>query len=432
MTQVGPVGSNGGEPLTVLWSWRQRLEQGDEKPKERETPQRRKSPEPQQSVAQDGPWDGPKQGDQGYLPQLQARLRDALGDVSGIVRRLAETPAEQRTVLHTALAQDPAAAERGLVWLLEHFDQPSAVVPALGRLAPALDALIGARARQLDLFGDALVAAARETRGERWSDEDAGAWRDAWRFGVGWLRQGAQLHHGETPFWTGTILGHDRRRDDVAVLTVGTELPYPFRAGQRAIVECHTVPGAWRACWIGDPPAADHHIEIHVQALPGDRATGALVRDGGVGDPIRLHRAEGDFVIEAGAGGAVLIVAEDVHVTPVKALLSELAQRGDDRVVHLFWGVSTRDDLYDLESLREHAARCAHAFVHAVVARGPAHPYTSGSLPQVVVDFGEWTAHDVYLSGSPLAVGVMRNMLLQRGVEGRRIHAVTLEPIGAA
>ncbi|MFB9407520.1 MULTISPECIES: hypothetical protein [Dactylosporangium] len=378
--------------------------------------------------------DGPKQGDQGYLAQLQLRLRAALGDFHGAIRILAEVPPQMRTVLHTAVAEDPAAAERGLVWLVEHFDQPSAVVPALGRLAPALDALIGTRARQLDLFGDALAEAvreAREERGERWSDEDAGAWRDAWRFAVGWLRQGAQLHQGETPYWTGTVVAHDRRRDDVAVLTVMTDLPYPFRAGQRAIVECHQVPGAWRACWIGDPPAEDHHIEIHVQALPGDRATGCLVRDGGVGDPIRLHRAEGDFKIEEGRPGSVLIVAEDVHVTPVKALLSELALRGDERVVHLFWGVSTRDDLYDLESLREHAARCAHAFVHAVVARGPAHPYVSGSLPQVVVDFGEWTSHDVYLSGSGLAVGVMRNMLLQRNVDPRRIHTVTLEPISA-
>ncbi|MFI5909077.1 hypothetical protein [Dactylosporangium sp. NPDC051541] len=431
MTQVGPVGGN-GEPLTVLWSWRQRLDKGDEKPKTNQPPQRPpKTPAPKDSVAQGGPVDGPKQGDQGYLAQLQSRLRDAIGDVHGAMRILSAVPPEKRTVLHTAVAEDPSAAERGLVWLIEHFDQPSTVVPALGRLAPALDALIGTRARQLDLFGDALSEAMRAVRGERWTDEDAGAWRDAWRFAVGWLRQGAQLHHGETPYWTGTIVAHDRRRDDVAVLTVLTDLPYPFRAGQRAIVECHEVPGAWRACWIGDPPAEDHHIEIHVQALPGDRATGALVRDGGVGDPIRLHRAEGDFKIEPGRAGAVLIVAEDVHVTPVKALLSELAAHDDDRVVHLFWGVSTRDDLYDLESLREHASRCAHAFVHAVVARGPAHPYESGSLPQVVVDFGEWTSHDVYLSGSPLAVGVMRNMLMQRNVDPRRIHTVTLEPISA-
>jgi len=185
------------------------------------------------------------------------------------VRRLAEVPPQQRTVVHGAIAANPAAAERGLAWLVEHLDRPSAVVPALGRLAPALDALMGPRGRQLDLFGDALLAAARDARGERWSEEEAAAWRDAWRFAVGWLRQGGQLHQGETPFWTGTVLAHDRRREDVAVLVVGTDLPYPFRAGQRAIVEGHEVPGAWRACWIGDPPAGDGHIEIHVQALPG-------------------------------------------------------------------------------------------------------------------------------------------------------------------
>ncbi|GGM65255.1 hypothetical protein ACFFX1_02900 [Dactylosporangium sucinum] len=372
--------------------------------------------------------DGPKAGDQGYLSQLQAKLRER-ADPRRIVERLAGTPPKRRTVLHAAVAHDPAAAERGFAWLLEHFDQPSAVVPALAPYAPALDALTGARGRQFELFAESLLDAVR-AEGE-WSDDDELAWRDAWRFAVGWLRQGAQLFHGEAPFWTGTVLAHDRRRDDVAVLTVRTDLPYPFRAGQRAIVEAHQVPGAWRACWIGDPPAEDHRIEIHVQALPGDDATGVLVRDTRPGDPIRLHRAEGDFVIGSGSAGAVLVVAEDVHVTPVKALLSGLAERGDERVVHLFWGVSVRDDLYDLESLREHAARCAHATVHPVVARGPAHPYLSGSLAQVVVDFAEWTSHDVYLSGSPFAVGVLRTMLLQRRVAGQRIHTVTLEPFTA-
>jgi NAD(P)H-flavin reductase len=428
MTQVGPVGS-GGEPLTVMWAWRQaRLEQRDRN-REKASPDRPPQDRPRNSLAQDEPVDGPKEGDRGYLPQLQSRLRESQSVVHRVVERIAGVPPEQRTVLHTAVAADPGAAERGFVWLLEHFDQPSVVVPALGRLAPALDALIGRRGRQLDMFGQSVLEAVRDVRGQQWGDEDHTAWRDGWRFAVGWLRQGVQLHQGEAPFWTGTVLAHDRRRDDVAVLTVGTDLPYPFRAGQRAIVECHQAPGAWRSCWIGEPPAGDNHIELHVQARPGDRATAALVRDTRVGDPVRLHRADGDFVIGSGAGGAVLIVAEDVHVTPVKALLSELAAEGDERVVHLFWGVSTRDDLYDLESLREHASRCAHATVHPVVARGPAHPYLSGSLPQVVVDFGEWTSHDVYLSGSPLAVGVMRNMLIQRHVSQRRIRTVTLDPL---
>jgi hypothetical protein len=67
--------------------------------------------------------------------------------------------------------------------------------------------------------------------------------------------------------------------------------------------------------------------------------------------------------------------------------------------------------------------------VHPVVARGPSHPYLGGSLPQVVIDFAEWTSHDVYLCGSPFAVGVLRNMLMQRAVPAARIHAVTLEPL---
>jgi len=418
--------------MTVLWAWRQaQLDQSaDEHPPK---PGPHQDP-PKYSLAQEEPVDGPKAGDQGFLPQLQARLRESLsrgargGTTDSAIRQIVQHLAQQETELHTAIAVDPAKAARGFAWLLEHFDQPGAVVPALARLSPAIDALIGPRGRQLELFGQALADAARAVLGDRWTEADVATWRDGWQFATGWLRQGTQLLQGEIPFWTGTVLVHDQRRHDLAVLSIGTDLPYPFRAGQRAIVECHQVPGMWRSCWIGDPPAGDNHIEVHIQAVPGDAATGTLVRDTRAGDPIRLHRAEGDFVIERGSTAAMLIVAEDIHVTPVKALLSELAGHGDDRVVHLFWGVSTRDDLYDLESLREHAARCVHATVHAVVARGPAHPYLSGSLPQVVVDFGEWTSYDVYLSGTPLAVGVIRNMLIQQRVDERRIHAVTLEP----
>src|SRR5205085_484678 len=108
----------------------------------------------------------PKDGDQGYLPQLRSRLLESRGAVHRVVQRIAAVPAEQRTVLHAAVAADPGAAERGLMWLLEHFDQPGVVVPALGRLAPAIDTLIGQRGRQLDLFGQALLEAARDARGE--------------------------------------------------------------------------------------------------------------------------------------------------------------------------------------------------------------------------------------------------------------------------
>ena len=430
MAQVGPVGP-GGEPLTVLWAWRQaQLDQTAQQPQQPRQP-RRQQDQPKDSLAQDGPADGPKPGDQGYLTQLQRRLRDSLRDVRAVVARLAEVPPEQRTVLHSAIAADPAAAERGFVWLLEHFDRPSAVVPQFAQLAPALDALMGPRSRQLDLFGEALLEAVHATSGDRFGEEDAGTWRDGWRFVVGWLRQGKLLQQDETPFWTATVVAHDQRRDDVAVLRLATDLPYPARAGQRAVVEHPMVPGVWRPCWISAPPAGDNRLELHVQATPSDDATGALVHGTRVGDAVRLHRAEGDFVIEQ-HGRAILIVAEDVHVAPVKALLDELAERQDERVVHLFWGVSTRDDLYDLESLRAHAARCAHATVHPVVARGPSHPYLGGSLAQVVVDFAEWTSHDVYVCGTPFAVGVMRNMLMQRSVPAGRIHAVTLDPLTAA
>ncbi|MFC4046286.1 hypothetical protein ACFO1B_48400 [Dactylosporangium siamense] len=422
MAHVGPVGT-GGEPLTVLWAWRQaQLEQHDRAASPRP---RRVQDQPKDSLAQDGPTDGPKPGDQGYLTQLQQRLRETVKE-RAVVARLAEVPAEQRTVLHSAIAADPAAAERGFVWLLEHFDQPSAVVPHFAQLAPALDALIGPRSRQLDLFGEALVAAVRDTYRGEWSDDNDGSWREGWRFVVGWLRQAKSLQQEQIPFWTATVLAHDQRRDDVAVLRLATDLPYPARSGQRAVVEHPMVPGSWRSCWISAPPTDDNRLELHVQAMPSDDATGALVHGTRVGDRVRLHRAEGEFVIEK-HGRAILIVAEDVHVAPVKALLDELAARQDERVVHLFWGVSTREDLYDLESLRAHAAQCAHATVHAVVARGPAHPYLSGSLPQVVVDFAEWTSHDVYLCGTPFGVGVMRNMLLERSVPAGRIHSVTLE-----
>lgn len=430
MAQVGPVG-HGGESLTVLWAWRQaQLEQTANQRAASPRP-RRQQDQPKDSLAQDGPADGPKPGDQGYLSQLQQRLRDSLRDVRAVVARLAAVPPDQRTVLHSAIAADPSAAERGFAWLLEHFDQPSVVVPQFAQLAPALDALIGPRSRQLDLFGEALIEAVRDTARDRWSDEDAGTWRDGWRFVVGWLRQGKSLQQDETPFWTATVLAHDQRRTDVAVLRLATDLPYPARPGQRAVVEHPMVPGAWRSCWMSAPPIDDNRLELHVQATPSDDATGALVHGTRVGDAVRLRRAEGEFVIEK-HDRAILIVAEDVHVAPVKALLDDLAARLDERVVHLFWGVSTRDDLYDLESLRAHAARCAHATVHPVVARGPSHPYLSGSLPQVMVDFAEWTSHDVYLCGTPLAVGVMRNMLMQRSVPDGRIHAVTLDQLTTA
>jgi NAD(P)H-flavin reductase len=376
-------------------------------------------PEPQPSVE-----DGFRDGDQGFLRTLQGLLRQCLnaaGSPDRLSRGLAEQLAMAPDPLHEAALAHPGDLGEAITWLVDNLHRPYVVSSGCAQLGPALAELLDREQEPLEALGPTVTDALRASLGAGWRSEYGLAWESMWGLVAQWIRQGMETVQFEPPFWTGVVVSHDRRRADVAVLRLRTHLPYPFHAGQYTVVESMLRPEVWRPFWIASPPAPDHVIEVHVQAA-GDGVAGALVHRTAAGDRIRLRPPGGDLALPPPSEHALLLVAGGVGVAPMKALLAELRASGDERVVHLFWGVRHREDLYDLEAMR-----ALGATVVPVVAEGPAYPYHSGLVPEVVAAHGDWHANDVCVTGSRRLVEATVEVLTANGVPREHISTGTTE-----
>jgi len=409
MSHIDPIG--GTRDPTLLRAWQQATLEQQVIERQQQVARRRHAYQEVQAEAESA--DGFRQGDQGFLRTLQATLRAVLanaGSADALSDRLAQhlrrALPETRTVLHAAALAHPTDLGRAIFWAVEHLDRPHLVANECAALGPPLGAVLGPARNHLDAFGLALVDALNAA-----TEPPAGEWSDAWDLVARWLRPSLDQ---EPPIWTGDVVAHDRRRDDIAVVHVRSYLPYAFLPGQQVAVESRYRPDEWQKLWIAGLPADDNVIEVHVQVFDG--VTDDLVKRTAVGDPIRLKRAGGGLPLPPRSEHALLMVAGGVGVAPMKALLAQLRQDGDERLVHLFWGVRQRDGLYDLEAVRSLGATVVPA-----VAEGSAYPYRSGALPDVVVDHGDWRANDVLIAGSPQMVRGTIDALTAHGVPREHI-----------
>jgi NAD(P)H-flavin reductase len=116
----------------------------------------------------------------------------------------------------------------------------------------------------------------------------------------------------------------------------------------------------------------------------------------------------------------MLLVAHDVGIAPMQALLSDLAQYREIRGVHLLWTVEDGADFYDLDEVRALAG--PGLVIEGVVLDESTEPLTAA------VARGGWADHDVYVAGSVESVGATMAALEAAEVPRERIHRATLEP----
>jgi NAD(P)H-flavin reductase len=347
----------------------------------------------------------------GPIDEVVGRLREALVQaVPELAAALPGTPESQRDQLRAALT-----------WLVENLDHPPVVAAGCGQLGGALREF-GVQPQQLQLMGAALAEAMRAGMGNAWRQEYEAAWRTTWRLAHRWITHGSEAAAYQPITWTAVVIGHERRRSDLAVLRLRPYLPMPFRPGQFTRIEVPELPGVWRPYSLAGAPRVDNVLELHVRAKGDAGVSGRLVHRTAPGDRVRLSRAEGHMALPASPERDLLFIAGDTGVAPVKALLTELAATEDPRSAVLFWGARTLDELYDIDEIAAIARACRQATVVPVISEGDPGPYASGLVTDAVAAYGEWSAHEVFLAGPPPMLAATGAVLGRLGIDAARIH----------
>ncbi|WP_214404038.1 globin domain-containing protein [Pseudonocardia lacus] len=320
---------------------------------------------------------------------------------------------------------------RALVHVVQQVDRPEVLVPFLEQLGRD-HRKFGVVAEHYDAVGQALLDALAAVAGPGWTPQVAQAWRDAYAVVAGAMRAAADAERGPAG-WLGQVVGHRRIGWDIAVVTLRTDEPVPYRAGQYVSVETPRRPRLWRYLSPANAPSPDGVLEFHVRAVDGGWVSRAVVAHTAIGDVWRIGPPMGRMHLDPDTRRDLLLVAGGTGCAPLRAVIEDLARRPQPPNTQLFVGGRTWDDLYDLAALRELSYRHPWLDVVAVVeqdvdAGRPADGAPAaeqGTLADVVTRYGAWADHDVLVSGSP---GMIRSTVSRMLVAGTPLDRIRYDP----
>ena len=315
---------------------------------------------------------------------------------------------------------------RALVHVVQMVDQPDDLVPFLQQLGRD-HRKFGVIARHYDAVGGALIGAIAHHSGAAWTPEVEKAWTDAYGIVAEAMRAAAEGERGAAS-WSGRVVAHRRIGWDVAVVTVQTDEPVPFRAGQYVSVETPQRPRLWRYLSPANAPRPDNTLEFHVRVVPGGWVSRAIVAHSAVGQTWRIGPPMGRMAVSPDSGRDLLMVAGGTGMAPIKALLDELVQRPKDALrprVQVFVGGRTWDDLYDFAALRTLSYDHPWLDVVPVVEEDGTSGAEQGTLADVITRSGSWADHDVLVCGSP---AMIRSTVSRMLVAGTPLDRISYDP----
>ncbi|MCG5218778.1 globin domain-containing protein [Streptosporangium sp. KLBMP 9127] len=280
--------------------------------------------------------------------------------------------------------------------------------------------------------GRCLVAAMRANAGGQWTAACDTAWIDAYDLIAKVMIEATEQDAGlAPPYWTGTVVGHERRSLDLAVIIVQPDAPYPFQAGQYATVQSGHWPKVWRPYSIANPPRADNLLSFHVRVVPGGWVSTALAQHTAVGDTVLLGPPRGTMVLNRSNASHLVFVAGGTGLAPLKAIIEESAWIHERPSVDLFHGVRLRNQAYDLPDLLRLRERHGRMRFVLAVSDDPAHPPRE-SVADTVLRHGVNPESEVFVCGSPGMVQATAMRIQALGVPRHHIHAEAVDQDGVA
>lgn len=313
---------------------------------------------------------------------------------------------------------------RALVHVIQTVDRPDELRPFLHQLGRD-HRKFGVISGHYESLGTALIGAIKTHAGDVWSEEIERAWAEAYTVMATAMTEAAAADEG--PAWyNGEIIHHERLTWELAVIRLRLDHPLPYRAGQYVSIEIPQRPRLWRYLSPANAPNEDGILEFHVRAVDDGEVSRPLVGSAKHGDEWRVGAPMGQLSIDRESGRDVLMIAGGTGITPMRSIIEDLAQYGENPHVHLFYGGRTREDLYDLENLQQIAASNPWLTVTPVLeddadVLGAKH----GTLADAVTSQGAWEERDVLISGSP---AMLRGTVSRMLVAGTALDRIQYDP----
>lgn len=325
-------------------------------------------------------------------------------------------------------------------WVVARLHEPGTVEKFLGQLARD-HRKYGVEPLHYRVAGNALLAAVREcTPLILWTAALERTWAEVVD-GVVETMATAAATDDLPASWGATVVGHERVLPDLAIIRLEADSPIPYYAGQYMSVQIPQRPHMWRYLSAAIPPNPYGQIEFHVRRVSTGWVSPALVGETAVGDRWTIGPPLGGLHVDRESGRDVLMIASGTGLAPMRAQIMEMAMRGDNPRVHLFYGGKYPCDLYDLETLWQIATTNPWLTIVPVLEEKENpwwHPVPVketptglnrpmyGKLGKVAGQFGTWADRQIQIAGSP---SMIRTTLYALSAAGTPRQNISFDPL---
>lgn len=183
--------------------------------------------------------------------------------------------------------------------------------------------------------------------------------------------------------------------------------------------------GRCRSYCLANAPHDDGLLEIHVRYVDAGEFSSYVFHAMREQAVLHLDGPHGAFHLRAGDRRPIIAMAGSTGIAPIKSMLEHLVHIGDERPVHVFWGVRTREDLY-LDARLRQLARAHGRLRYTPCLSDPAtNDAWDGRIGLVhnmlLQDYPDLAGHTLYMSGPPSMIAAAQRDLFRHGADPEHV-----------
>jgi len=202
-----------------------------------------------------------------------------------------------------------------------------------------------------------------------------------------------------------------------------------FLAGQ--YIDILLKDGRRRSFSLANAPHNDEFLELQIRHVPGGYFTDHVFGKLKEKDLLRFRGPLGTFFLREDSDRPIIMVAGGTGFAPIKAMLEHLFYHQVSRRVHLYWGVRSKQDLYQAK-LAESWAHEHEQFEFTPVLSEPRendnwNGRTGWVHEAVLQDFPDLCGFEVYASGPPVMIDSVKQSFFERGLEKKYLYSDSFE-----
>jgi len=180
-----------------------------------------------------------------------------------------------------------------------------------------------------------------------------------------------------------------------------------------------------RSFSIANTPGAGQMVELHVRRVSSGEFTQQLF-DGMLDKALlRIEGPLGQFWFRRESPRPALLIGGGTGYAPLRSMLHSLLEVGDRRPLHLYWGAQSARDLYEDEQIRALCSKHPNLRYVPVLSAPNAQDQWQGRQGWVhavaLADNPNIARFDVYASGPPVMVEMIRSEFVQHGLPAEQL-----------